>query len=194
MTPQVRISLAVALGLVLPVVVSCEQFPNLSSPSFYSKDGISFRYPGNWTVSEDVTKEGDSEYRYLFVKSPGDAILISQRYRPEVDLTPEEFASDFKAIRNAEAEDVFRVGRFRPIKVQSRSDFQVQATIAGETREGIGQAFVISALGEKITHFSTLFTIDHRNQTIFVVAQAPREDWKLVEPAFQLVQSSLRIE
>lgn len=193
-TRTVRILFAVALGLVPTLVVSCERSPDLSSTSFYSKDGISFSYPGNWTVSKDATEAGDTEYRYLFVESPGDAILIIQRYKPAIDLTLEEFAAELKTTRDAEVEGMFQVGDFRPMHVKSEIDSQVQAIIAGETRDGIRQSFAISVLGEKVPHYSTFFRIDDLQQTIFVVAQAATEDWELVEPAFQLVQSSLRIE
>ena len=32
----------------------CETAPDLQHPRFYLSDGISFRYPGNWSVTDDM--------------------------------------------------------------------------------------------------------------------------------------------
>ena len=43
----------------------------------YEKDGLSFSYPANWEVTEDFVSE---DVRFVFVESPGDAIIKIEVY------------------------------------------------------------------------------------------------------------------
>jgi hypothetical protein len=173
---------------------ACEKKPEIQSPLSYAKDGISFRYPGNWSVTEDVEPPGESGFRYLFVESPGSATVIVQYYNPGMDLGVEEFAAEFHKGTLAETEQFGRLGPLSTLQVTSGNTVLVRALVGGSLREGVERSFSISAVGEQVPHTSRAFKLDAGPATAFVVVQAATEDWDLVGPGFDLVLESLRVE
>lgn len=78
------IFLALALGLSL----GCgEPSAQVSQPKLYSKDGVEFRYPGNWKVTEDASHP---DFRYIIVESPGGAVFgnLTNAEAPPVPTHP----------------------------------------------------------------------------------------------------------
>ena len=66
------------LVIALFLFVGCgERNAATDNPTSYSKAGLEFEYPGNWTVTEDTQQAG---LRFLIVESPGDAVVIIQIY------------------------------------------------------------------------------------------------------------------
>jgi hypothetical protein len=184
---------AVALLLALPLA-GCETSPELRRPQSYSKDGISFRYPSNWSVSEDVETPGASGYRYLFIDSPGSATVIVQHYQPGTALSVEEFAGNFHRKLIETVGDVARVGPLKPFSGQAGNAVPVRAVVAGVPRGGIEYSFSISGAGQQVPHKFRAFKVESASATTFLVAQAATEDWDLVAPGFDLVLGSFEVE
>ncbi|PWK48592.1 hypothetical protein C8D97_109143 [Pleionea mediterranea] len=65
-----------------------ERSAELKDINRYMKSGVSFDYPGNWKVTEDVE---DEDYRYIFVESPGDAISKIEIYPKGASFSLLEF-------------------------------------------------------------------------------------------------------
>lgn len=180
----------VATLLVALPVAGCETSPDVRRPQSYSKDGISFSYPGNWSVTEDVVKPGDSRYRYLFVESPGSALVIVQHYEPHIDRSVEEFAAEFHRKLVAEVEEIALLGPLKPFSGHAGTAVAVRSVVAGIQREGIEQSFSVSAAGERVPHKFRAFRVDTASATAFLIVQAATEDWNLVAPGFDLVLAS----
>lgn len=173
---------------------ACETAPRVAQPQSYRRQGISFDYPSNWSVTEDVAKGGDAEFRYLFVESPGSAIVIVQYYRLGMDVSVEDFSADFHRRALGETEDLVRFGTLSPIAASSGRTRSVRAVVAGAPRDGIEQLFSVSAVGVHVPHKYHAFKVQVAPATAFVVVQAAVEDWNLVAPGFDLVLTSLEIE
>ena len=87
---MIYISCLVFVSLLL---VGCgERSVKIDNPRAYNNAGLEFEYPRNWKVTEDVQQE---ELRYLFVESPGDALLIIQIFSADDALDIQDFAKRF---------------------------------------------------------------------------------------------------
>ena len=60
-----------------PNAFSSETAALVDSPKSYNKGGVTFNYPGNWTVTEDGL--ADESVRYLFLETAGDNFVSIQR-------------------------------------------------------------------------------------------------------------------
>jgi hypothetical protein len=179
------------VGLSL-LVSGCEPAPAIRAPKSYSESAIAFSYPGNWSITEDVTEPGDPEVRYLFIESPGAAIAIIQSFAPALDWTVEEFAEDFMASTVDEVDGGSYVGI--PTRAAAGRAEPVRRSVAGQVRTGVRNRFSVSALGERVPHTSLTFRVEAADASVFLVLQAATEDWNKVEPGFDLIARSLRVD
>lgn len=193
-TQSVGVFGSFVLAAFAVLLSGCERPPDIDRPNFFDKDGIAFSFPGNWSVSEDVTEPGELECRYLFVESPGDAIVIIQRFTPEIDLTVQEFADQFLQSTIEEAEGLIDLGPVTPVTASGGQATSVQTLVAGAMREGVEQSFAVSVLGEAVGHRSRTFRIEAASSVAFLVAQAATEDWDIVAPGFELIATTLSVK
>jgi hypothetical protein len=186
-----RVHVAAVLWIVL-LVAACETTPDLAHPKSYAKDGISFQHPGNWLVSEDVTTAGVYTYRYLFVESPGSALVAASIYTPPSDESVEEFAVEFRRrlIQGIDDRALLEASRS---STRSEVGVPVRAVVMGAARDGVEHALAASALGEVVPHRFRAFKVELRSTTIFLVVQAASEDWPLVAPGFDLVLATFEV-
>lgn len=182
-----RIAAALVAALL---VAACETTPDVGNSKSYAKDGISFDHPGNWSVTEDVTTAG---VRYLFVESPGSALLAALIHTPPTDESLEDFAVGFRR-RLIQAVDDRALLEASKSSTPSEVGVPVRAVVMGAPRDGVEHALAASALGEVVPHKFRAFKVELRSATIFLVAQAASEDWTLVAPGFDLVLSSFEVE
>ncbi|MCG8526206.1 MAG: DUF4720 domain-containing protein [Opitutales bacterium] len=169
-----RIELSFLLIILLFLSGCLEPRANISSPKSYSNLGIQFEYPKNWKITED---EQDDFVRYLFIESPGDAIVILQIYGKEDKLDLENFAHDFSD--NAKNE--------LPIGVFSDSTFEV-------TGDYLEEKFTISLLNESVPHRRKYALRDYNEQICFIVFQVAEEDLDKTNPGFDLIIKTLKYE
>jgi hypothetical protein len=186
--------LFVATLLFALLFVACETSPDLQDSRSYSRDGISFRYPGNWSVTEDVTEPGPSKNRYLFVESPGSALVAVQSYEPGLDLSVEEFAAGFHRKLIEGVEEVALLGPLKPFSGHAGNAVPIRSMVAGTPREGVEHSFAVSAGGEQVPHRFRAFRLETGSATTYLVVQAADEDWNLVAPGFDLVLGSFAVE
>ena len=187
MQPRIAAALVAAL-----LVCACETTPDLANPKAYAKDGVSFQHPGNWSVSEDVTTEGGSKHRYVFVESPGSALVMALILPPPIDESVEEFAVGF---RRRLIEEVDDRALLEASKTSSPSEVgvPVRAVVMGAPRDGVEHALAASSLGEVVPHRFRVFKVELPAAAIFLIVQAASEDWPLVGPGFDLVLSSFEV-
>jgi hypothetical protein len=61
------------LILSILTLVGCgERAADIKNPNPYSKNGLKFSYPGNWTITSD---EGSDSFHHLIVETSGDGIV-----------------------------------------------------------------------------------------------------------------------
>ena len=63
-----------------PNAFSSEAAALVDSPKSYNKGGVTFNYPGNWTVTEDGGKVAEGEVRYFILETAGDNSVFIQVY------------------------------------------------------------------------------------------------------------------
>ena len=131
-TPSTKVRLMEnhALGLcllLLPFFSACEKMADISSPQVYSKNGLSFSYPGNWNIAEEeIPGNLGEKTKLLNVESPGDAIVIICAFDYASEQSLIEWARDFSLsmkeeipfgeVGDAQFSDVTRMGKTGKIK------------------------------------------------------------------------------
>lgn len=144
-------------------------------PTSYAKDGLTFRMPGNWRVTED---EATPEVRYLFVEEPGEALVVVQLFPSQDAKDISTYARDFADA----SKDETKVGTFT-------SNFGKPGSAGGY--DTLRETFVVKAYGTTLPH-----TRDYRRKvfgdwTCFVVAQVADEDRAPVKAGFDQIVESL---
>jgi len=169
-------------ALALFGLFGCERVADISSPIKYENEGISFSYPRNWKVTEDVRRQ---DFRYIFIESPGDAIFIVQIYSRNDAVSFNEFVRWFSSQSKKETP----VG-----KMEDNTFSTVEKTTHGEGVKGVKENFSMTLLGTQVPHIREYYTIDSNDEVAFLVGQAATEDLSKTEPGFDLILSSFVIE
>jgi hypothetical protein len=169
-------------ALLLFEPLGCEKAADISSPIKYEKENVSFSYPQNWKVTEDVRQQ---DLHYIFVESPGDAIFIIQIYSKNGAVSFNEFVEWFSSQSKAEI----------PVGKMEESIFStVEKGNIATGMKGIKENFSITLVGEKVPHTREYYTVDSDNEIAFLVTQTATEDMRKTESGFDLILSSFVIE
>jgi hypothetical protein len=173
MKNMIYISCLVFVSLWL---VGCgERSAEIDNPRAYNNAGLEFEYPRNWKVTEDIQQ---GELRYLFVESPGNALLIIQIVSADDALDIQDFAKSF----TQSAKEETPIGNFT-------------GSVFGSVNKSGGYEILteqlsIALLGEKIPHTRTYRRKPVANRVCFIIAQVADEDLLKVTKGFELVFSS----
>lgn len=117
---------------------------------------------------------------YLFVETPGDALVILQSYsKDEAD----GLAAFSKAVSDSATNEM-------PIGKMANSRFADLPDASGYS--WIMETFDISFVGESIPHRRLYGTKQIGDRQVFVIFQVATEDYSKVEAGFQLIRDSLR--
>ncbi len=165
------LNLGLTCLLAISVVGCWERQADVSSPQSYSKQGLSFQYPGNWKVTDD---ENFDFFRYLFIESPGDAIVIIQIFGREDALGLKEFSADFAD----GAKEDYTLGSISESSFQMADDY-------------LEEQFSITILNETVPHLRRYMRLEFGQKLCFVIFQVADEDLEKAAPGFQLIVSSL---
>ena len=170
--------LLLAAPLFLGLFAGCgEPQADLSTPKIHQSGGISFEYPKNWRITEDSVTP---EIHYLFVETPGDALVILQSYPTGEadDLTA--FSKEFSESATTEA----------PIGKIAKSTFSNIPDAGGYG--WIVEDFEINLLGESVPHRRLYGSKEIGERLVFLILQAATEDYSKAEAGFQLIRDTLR--
>lgn len=170
-----------AFIIVLLALVSCERQADLNNPATYSGNGLDFSMPSNWKVTED---EEDSGFRYLFVETPGDAIVIISIYSKQNSPALLEYVN--WAIESSTREMPFG----------SRSEGSIaefQKTIGQQRFSGYRNEFMVSVAVVDVPHITEYYLIETDSASVFLTAQVSLEDRAKVEQGFDLLLSTLTL-
>jgi hypothetical protein len=187
----------VGLGLTLLLLAGCDRVagffsePNaaVEAPQRYQKDAISFDYPGNWRVSEEVASENGIELRTIHVESAGNALLMIQSFKPAVEV---DLGEHMETTMAAMQEEVGKqIGGLADSARGAVTEFERE--FLGQRRSGRRAAITISALGEKVPSAVELQGAVLPDRTVLLFTTIPDEDRARVEAGFNQVIGSLTI-
>ena len=173
-----KIYSVIIILIAILVVSGCgEPKADIETPKSYDNSGLTFNYPKNWTITEDIV---EGEIRYVFVETPGDAIVIIQLLPKSDSGTVEEFSRSF----SSEMVESISIGEVIEI------NFDALDLQNGYSR--IKEEFSISLLGEEVPLVRTYWSKDYEGLRCFIICQSAPEDLAKVAPGFDLIAWSLK--
>lgn len=174
MKPALRL---ISLALLTLLAGCGEPEADLTNPKSHTSGSLSFDYPKNWKITEDLAT---TETQYVFVETPGNAIVILQSYPQGTtdDLTA--YSKDFS---ESAAEET-------PIGNMTQSSFTDLPNEAGY--RWIKEDFEISLLGESTPHRRLYGTKVIGERRVFLILQVATEDYSKTEGGFELIRDSLQ--
>lgn len=173
-----RVAAIISIAVVSFLTSACgEPRADTANPKSYERAGLRFEHPGNWQVSKDV--DGDA-VRYVFVETPGNALVIIQAI-PE-DAAPElaDYARSFSGSAQ-ETTSAVTFGASVFSEVTEDGGYQV-----------ISEQVEVTLLGEDIPHTRIYRRRRVGDRVCFVVEQVSEEDRARVVDGFEQIASSLR--
>ena len=177
-----RLSILPICTIILLSVSGCKIASDSSSPIKYEKENISFSYPQDWKVTEDVIKQ---DIRYLLVEGPDEAIFAAQIYPKKDAVSLNEFVEWFSS-KSREETPIGNIGK--------SSFYVVERNIDSSNKKGIKENFSIIYIGENIPHIREYYTTNSNSKSVFLIVQAATEDLSKVEPSFNLILGSFVVE
>jgi hypothetical protein len=150
---------------------------DLSTPKTHKSGAITFEYPKNWKITEDLVTP---EIHYLFVETPGDALVILQSFPTGDADTLAEFSEQFSESAAKET----------PIGTMAKSTFAAIPDSDGYS--WIGEDFGINLLGDSTALRRLYGTKNIGGRQVFLIFQVATEDYRKAEIGFQLIRDSLR--
>jgi hypothetical protein len=139
----------------------------------FDRDGIRFRYPGNWRPDPDAADDDGAGWTVV-LQSPGTAFLLVS-LRPEAD-TPAALAD--QALDTLKAE-------YKELDAEDRVE-----TLAG--RPAIGHDIDFLTLDTAVACRTR--SIDTPGGPLLLMGQASEYEWATAEPVFRAVFASLEID
>ena len=173
-----RLLLLLLIVSLLGLFTGCgEPKADLSKSKMHRSGAITFKYPTNWRISEESVAP---EIHYLFIETPGDAVVIFQSFpTAEADDLP----AFSKAFSNSAATEM-------PIGKMVGTTFADMPEADGY--EWIVENFNINLFGESVPHRRFYGTKVIGDRQIFLIFQVATEDCAKAEPGFHLIRNSLR--
>ena len=163
---------------ILGLLAGCGELQaDLSTPKTHRSGAITFEYPKNWKITEDSVSP---EIHYLFVETPGDALVIFQSYPMDEADGLTDFAKAFSESAATET----------PVGKIVKSTFADVPKAHGY--KWIAEKFSINLLGESVPHRRLYGTKKIGDRQVFLILQAATEDYAKAEPGFELIRKSVR--
>ena len=156
-----------------------ERKADVALPKHYEKDGLTFLYPGNWTIDEDEDLSG---IHHISIETRGDALVIVQLFPMGAANSLEEYAAVFSK-RAAEA---------LPLGKMTSSKFITLEAAHGCSR--LQENCNMRLLNEDTPHVRYYLSRDFDGQRCFLICQVAEEDLAMVEEGFKQVGESLLYE
>lgn len=165
------------------ILLGCgERKADVKNAVLYNKEGVSFNLPGNWAVTED---EEDDGIRYLFVETPGDALVVIH-----------VFANIDEAPRLEDYADFFVQESMNNMPVGSRSRgliTEIHKTLGDKAFHGYRNAFTATFVGQEYPHTVEFFSVSSSDRSAYLTTQVADEDLPKVEKGFEQIISSFAL-
>ena len=164
------------LVIAMLLLVGCgERSATTVGPRIYDRAGVEFEYPQAWEVTTDTQQAGP---RYLFVETPGAALVIIQIHSADDASAIQYFAQDFA--RSAREETA----------VGNVSESTFGGVEEADGYEIVTERFTITLLGVNVPHTRTYRRKSIADNVCFIIAQVADEDRSKVTKGFEQIFSS----
>ena len=169
---------------LLCIMSACsEREADIRNQTKYEKEGLTFTYPANWVVTEDIENEGG---RFIFVESPGDAIVKIEIYPFDESFELKEFVElDIEGLAR-EIPGILAMEGGNEIK-------EIKTSINGIDFSGYKYDFNVSIVNIDVPHVSEFYSFSSPNKVAYLTNQVASEDLEKVNTGFQLVLSSFEL-
>jgi hypothetical protein len=166
----------------LLVLLGCSRPADLEHPRSYDRDGISFDYPGNWTVTKEAAENG---IRSIELDSPQGAHVSVMVFGKEEGTGPEELAIRYAGMLQR---------RFEAMggRVEAEMTVKVNTDIDGRSRDGLKRRLGVHINEEKEVYHQTVYAVPHPEGMTGLGFQAKDKDVLDTIRGFELVLSSFR--
>jgi len=170
--------------LIILLSLSClffscgEQEADITGAKNYAKGQISFQYPGNWKVTNEI---GAGEFHNLFVETPGEGIVIIQVYSHDSTQDHEQYAKDFSQSTMGSM----------PIGKITNSKFH---PIDDKATNELTETFDIELFNERIPHKRRYIMKTYDEQCCYLIFQTSSEDEAKTLKGFELIHSSFELK
>lgn len=175
-------------GLV--AAAGCERKADVGNPKLFDSDGLSFKYPGNWKVSTEVTRESAVTLRMMTVESPGQGLVMIEEFRPAFPL---DLESHLGSIVDGMKSTLKNKGKGLA-SVEETKSTPVTRAILGAPRTGIRYRFALTVLGEKVPHTTDGYLVTLPDRALVFVEQVADEDRSLVAGGFDQILDSAAVK
>ena len=167
------------LILALSGAFSSEAVAQVNSPQRYGGGGVIFKYPGNWSVTEDGGKVSEGEVRYLFLETAGDNFVSIQIFR----ATEASELSEYTQINSRLLAEEIPLGSY---SASTFSDMEDKDGI-----EVIEEHLEMTVFGESIP-YKRVYSRKRIGDTIaFIILQVTIEEYEMVIGGFDQILESL---
>tara|TARA_B100000287_G_scaffold432187_1_gene490944 strand:- start:735 stop:1382 length:648 start_codon:yes stop_codon:yes gene_type:complete len=170
------------LILALSGAFSSEAVAQVDSPQKYDGGGVIFKYPGNWSITEDGGKVSEGEVRYLFLETAGDNFVSIQIFR----ATEASELSEYTQINSRLLAEEISLGSY------GASTFSGMKEKDGI--EVIEEHLEMTVYGESIP-YKRVYCRKRIGDTIaFIILQVTTEEYEMVIGGFDQILESISYE
>ncbi len=149
----------------------------------YENDGLSFSYPDNWQVTEDLSIENG--LRHVNIEDSDSSLYVLNIMSSEFEVDLEDYATNF--VKDLPAN--LQVGKI--VKVEGGTTSRV---ICGRNYNGVRRRYSVSLLGEVVPNTADFFLIAGEKTNALLMIMSPDEDLTAAEKEFQMFSDSLRLD
>ena len=158
-------------------------------PLHHEAGGVSFAYPGNWQLHEEVGEPGDVELRTLVLESRGDAIVLIQVFRPALAIDLDEHLA--LTMRTLVADFAGRGGGVAEALPGAVAVFE--RSWLGATRPARRASMRVAMPGEEVASAIELHAASLAGSTVLVFTMVPDAGRAQAAAGFDLVLATLAI-
>lgn len=181
---------ALAVIAVAFLVGACDGAPDTKQALSYSKNGISFSYPGNWSIDEGDDDPVDGSSRTLSVGTEDFSVTVVRIGLPAA-LPPDQLPALLTLEGFFEQHSELMVEKMR---AQVSGAIPVRRVVAGSSRDGLERTVEAKLLKQKVSLRVQAFRVESAAAIAFLFVTVAVEDWTSTRPGVELVLASFRLE
>lgn len=159
--------------------------------SKYEQDGLSFEYPKDWKVVEDVVQDA---VRYVFIESADENALSSIQIFP-IDDTPtlEQFVNSYSEQTRMEPSATGTTqAEASPAVIEPIEFMTISRDLNGKTYDWVVETVPISVGSIQTSDYREYFRKDSGRFAAFLVNQVSNDSLTQTEPSFELIFRTLQ--
>lgn len=162
--------------------------PKLEKPATWAKYGLTFQYPSNWRVGDELDRGEGIEITTVDIESKGtwdSSSAMLQTFEPALPVTFEMMANQYLG----ELPEVLDESGMKGTKVVDKQP--VTHTILGQERLGRRVQLRGTVDGEARDIVTELHVMVVGNRTIILQTQAPMTELEAASAVFEMVRATL---